>query len=45
MTLIFPIAQIVLSVLAAIVYAYTGYWRHAAYWLAAAVLTTSVTTL
>lgn len=41
----FPIAQIFLSIGAAIVYAYTGDWKHATYWLAAAVLTGTVTSL
>lgn len=45
MTLFFPIAQIFLSIGGAIVYAYTGDWKHAMYWLAAAVLTGSVTLL
>ena len=40
---IFPIALIVLDVLAAVVYATQGDMRRMTYWLAAAVLTTSIT--
>jgi len=40
---IFPTVLIVLDVAAAIVYAAHGDWRKAVYWLAAAVLTVTVT--
>ena len=42
---IFPTILIVLDVAAAVVYASHRDWRHAIYWLAAAVLTTCVTFL
>lgn len=45
MKLLFPIAQLVMSLGAACVYAYLGDWRHAIYWFAAAVLTGAVTSL
>lgn len=45
MALFFPIAQILFSICAAIVYFFAGDWKHATYWLAAAVLTTTVTLL
>jgi len=40
---IFPTVLIVLDVAAAIVYAAHGDWRKAVYWLAAAILTVTVT--
>jgi len=40
---IFPLIMILLSVCAAILYAVAGDWRRTIYWLAAAVLTTTVT--
>lgn len=43
MKLFLPIAQLVLSIGAGIVYAYVGDWKHAIYWFAAAVLTGAVT--
>lgn len=39
----FPTALIVLDCLASLVYLYYGDWRRAIYWLAAAVLTATVT--
>lgn len=39
----FPLALIVLDICAALVYAYNGDVRRAVYWLAAAVLTITVT--
>ena len=41
----FPTTQIVVSIGAAFVYALAGDYRHATYWLAAAVLTATVTLL
>ena len=43
MTLIFPTALIFLDLCAAGGYAAAGDWRRAVYWIAAAVLTASVT--
>ena len=43
MTKIFPTILIVLDVCAALVYVPSGDWRHVIYWLAAAVLTVTVT--
>ena len=40
---LFPTFLIVLDVLAAIAYMPAGDWRHVVYWLAAAVLTVTVT--
>lgn len=40
---VFPSVLIVLDICAAVVYAYAGGWRRAVYWVAAAVLTASVT--
>ena len=40
---LFPTILIVLDICAAIFYAWTGDARHAVYWLAAAILTASVT--
>lgn len=42
-TKLFPIVLIVLDVAAAVVYASHADVRHAIYWLAAAILTTTVT--
>jgi hypothetical protein len=42
-TLVFPIALIVLDIAASVVYAFAGDWRHCIYWAAAAVLTASIT--
>ena len=42
-TQIFPTILIALDVAAALTYAAGGDWRRAIYWLAAAVLTTTVT--
>jgi hypothetical protein len=39
----FPALLIVIDVMAALVYVFDGDWRRAVYWLAAAVLTTTVT--
>ena len=39
----FPTILIVLDVCAAIAYGYAGNWRRAVYWMAAAILTTTVT--
>ena len=39
----FPVTLILLDIGAAIVYAFDADWRRAVYWLAAAVLTGSVT--
>ena len=39
----FPTALIVLDILASLVYLYYGDWRRFIYWMAAAVLTASVT--
>ena len=43
LTQIFPTILIVLDIAAAIVYACHGDWRRVIYWLAAAVITGSVT--
>jgi uncharacterized membrane protein len=43
MKYIFPSAQIVMCIGAAIVYGVEGDWRRVVYWTAAAVLTASVT--
>jgi hypothetical protein len=40
---LFPTILIVLDVLAAVMYLPSGDWRHVVYWLAAAVLTFTVT--
>lgn len=40
---IFPATMIALSLLAAVVYACHSDWRRMTYWLAAAILTTTVT--
>ena len=45
MRLVFPLLQMAMALGAAIVYAYLGEWRHAIYWVAAAVLTGAVTSL
>ena len=42
-TKIFPTLLIVLDVFAAVMYIPSGDWRHVVYWLAAAVLTFTVT--
>jgi hypothetical protein len=42
-TRLFPVAMLVLSVGAAVVYAHAGDWRRALYWTAATVITVSVT--
>ena len=44
MTKLFPIILAILDLCAALVYLYTRDFRHAIYWLAAAVLTITVTT-
>ena len=43
LTQIFPTILILLDIAAAIVYAWHGDWRRMIYWLAAAVITGSVT--
>lgn len=43
MTRLFPSILIALDICAALVYAAVADWRHAVYWLAAAVLTITVT--
>lgn len=43
MTYALPIAMMVLSALAGIVYLIAGDYRHAVYWMAAAVIAASVT--
>ncbi len=43
MTKIFPIALMTLDVLAALTYAWHSDIRHAIYWIAAAILTATVT--
>lgn len=40
---VFPVILIVLDILACIAYAFEGDWRRTIYWLAAAVLTVSIT--
>lgn len=40
---VLPIVMIVLDVLAGIVYACAGDWKHAVYWIGAAVLNAAVT--
>ena len=40
---IFPTILIVLDFIAAIPYAFRGYYRHAVYWVAAGILTLTVT--
>lgn len=42
-TWFFPLCLIILDVAAAIVWACEGDWRKATYWIAAAILTTTVT--
>lgn len=41
--LVLPVAMMVLSIGAALVYAYTADWRRAVYWTAATVITAAVT--
>lgn len=43
MTLLFPTLLIILDGAAALVYALDGDWRRSIYWLAAAILTATVT--
>lgn len=43
MTKLFPIILIILDICAGSVYAYNGDWRRFVYWIAAAVLTLTVT--
>jgi hypothetical protein len=40
---LFPTILIILDVLAAVMYVPSGDWRHVVYWLAAAILTFTVT--
>ena len=42
-TKLFPTTLIILDVLAAVMYVPSGDWRHVVYWLAAAILTFTVT--
>lgn len=42
-TRFFPLAMLVLSACASVVYAWDGDWRHAAYWAFATGITASVT--
>lgn len=43
MKILFPTLLIILDIAASGMYAWMGDWRHATYWIAAAVLTMTVT--
>lgn len=42
---IFPLIMMIMSFCAGIVYIFTGAWKHAVYWLAASLITWSVTAM